>query len=108
MKVKMFELRDAGTFVPVFAVKVTARSAKELYLIGRASMHHGGPFVYLVSMLTDKAHWDPDKWDSRTYKVAHRHIIDNWSRLSTASVIDVEYILHLTKDRKKSERCLQK
>jgi hypothetical protein len=47
--------------------------------------------------------YDCYNWNDRTYKVAHKHIIEHFDELEDGAVIDVEYILGETEAPKKSE-----
>ena len=42
--------------------------------------------------------------DDRTIQTAHKHIASNWQSLTSGDIIDVEYILNETKEKKISER----
>lgn len=102
-QVKFFEVRDRATFIPVCAVRIAPRGQGDRYIINMASMVHGR-FIYLISLVKDESHWDPNKWEGRTYKAAHQFIIDNWFSLSTGAVVDVEFALGETKRPKRSQR----
>jgi uncharacterized GH25 family protein len=47
---------------------------------------------------------DPSLWSDRTFAVAHKWIIAHWWDIHPGDVIDVEFILGETKEKKKSER----
>jgi hypothetical protein len=47
---------------------------------------------------------DPYDHGDRTWAVAHNHIIENWNAIKDGDVIDVQFILGETKEKKRSER----
>lgn len=110
MEVKLFELRDAGTFIPVIAIKPDSRSEVEFWLLERAgygdTQEHQRDYVLFgrldgTSMLV----YDPFEWGgSRTMHVAHQYAIDRWNDLVSGEVIDVEFILGLKAEPKESEQ----
>ena len=104
MKIKMFELRDKGTFIPVMCIKMDSRGAhQEDYLLGRAGFGKHTYLVQLVWMSAGKTQYDPFKWNDRTFYTAHKYITENWDKLISGDVIDVEFILGETDKPKKSE-----
>jgi hypothetical protein len=113
MKVKVLEIRDKATFIPVMGINIRPENEDQKYLLGRAgygvTADAQGGYIILVKMTGDivTANHDPFSWGSptiRTMQIAHKHIIDNWDSLSDGDVIDVEYILYETKECKVSER----
>lgn len=101
-EVKFFEVRDAGTFMPVLGLRPIPKSAADLYLCHRAGFV-GARVVCLIPLERKDWTWDPHKWPSRTLSVAHEYIQRFWSTLPSGSVIDVEFILGITKTPKQSE-----
>lgn len=105
MKIKMLEIRDSHTFIPVMCIKVDlSTNEKASYLLNR--MGFGGHFIpiILISLAREQAKCDCYSWNDRTYKTAHTFIEENWDKLEDGDVIDVEFILGETKKMKKSER----
>ncbi len=110
MEVKLFEVRDIHTFIPVLAVKLDPTCKAEQYLLGRTGYgttpKKQGGYVMLSQLAGGKgrASADPYNWGStRTMAVAHNHINQNWGLLATGSVIDVEFILGESPVSKRSE-----
>ncbi len=108
MDVKLFEIRDCGTFIPVMAFVMHSDHEAEHYLLRRSGWGtDGGPFV-CVQKLDGKCELrkTPEEWSrhSRTMPVAHTHIAANWSRLTTGDVVCVETILGERDKPKTSER----
>ena len=103
LETKVFEVRDAATFIPVLCVRVNASyrptpgdgpPARENYLIRRAGYREEG----FVIMTTLSANWDhatyqPSQWADRTRYNAHVYIEQQWQDLKTGDVIDVRFIL---------------
>lgn len=111
MNAKTFEIRDRGTFIPVLAVKLEPACEKDRYLLGRAGFGTDratqATYVQLVQISggQGKTTCDPYDWGTnpRTFHVAHQHIIANFDALESGAVVDVEFILGLTKEPKTSE-----
>lgn len=108
MVVKLFEIRDSKTFIPVMAIKLSGRTEAERYLISRTGFGktpgEQQRFIILVRLIDQKGNYDPPQWNCRTMETAHKNIIGNWHNLESGAVIDVEYILGLAKFKKESER----
>ncbi len=110
MIVKALEIRDAGTFIPVIAIKMEPANEGQRYLAAR--MGYGtrperqAKYVTVVRLGDCGAQYDPNKWpqSSRTMIVAHKHILENFDSLADGDVVDVEYILELRSEPKISER----
>lgn len=102
--IKLFELRDVGTHIPVMAVRVNPTDADEDYPLRRAGFQ-GSPCVLLTKLNTLETHYDPFHWDDRrTLHTAHRTIEKGWNDLVSGQVIDVEYLLGESSEPKKSDR----
>lgn len=111
MDVKLLELRDSMTFIPVMAISLSARSEADVFLLRRAGFSletalgsDGHRVVQLVSFNNNRSCSDPYEWGGRTYPVAHQYIVDHWDELTSGSVVDVEFILGETTAPKGSER----
>lgn len=108
MFVKLFEIRDVKTFIPVMAIKLSGRTEPERYLISRTGFGktpgEHQRFVILVRLVDQKGQYDPLKWNCRTMETAHKTITEKWDDYESGAVIDVEYILGLSKFIKESER----
>lgn len=109
MQTKVFEIRDAGTFIPMLAIDMNPDiddDGSQRYLMCRCGyLCDGEPNVILTRLDGGgKATNDPYAWGGRTYPIAHNYILDNWHELADGAVIDVEYILGESSIKKKSER----
>ena len=106
MELKLFEIRDSGTFIPMFAFKFADMTEQEIYLAGRSGYGEECPLIVFGSLQNpEETHFDPILWNlGRTRQVAHEYIRDNWNTLKSGEVIDVEWILGERDIPKKSER----
>jgi len=50
------------------------------------------------------ANCDPYDWICNTWRVAHSYIEEHWEELKSGDVVDVEFIMGLRSEAKKSER----
>jgi hypothetical protein len=98
-RLKLFEVRDRMTFIPVMAVLVDNGE----WLFRRAGFG-STPMVYLTHMQSNICQYDPFAWTNRTLKTAHLHIIENWDSLAHGAIIDVEFVLGEVATPKTSER----
>ncbi len=119
MEVKLFEIRDRGTFIPVMATRLIVNELgemgeAELWLLRRAGYNESQvlisvaePYIILCKLDGVEAQYDSFSWpNQRTMGNTHRHIIELWSELKSGDVIDVEFILGETQTPKESERHL--
>jgi hypothetical protein len=116
LPVKLFEVRDSRTFIPVIAVRLLALpfasgEEQEIYLLRRAGYSQESivnpfelPNIFVGRLQGGTATYDPYEWDNRTLTTAHQHMIDHWEELVSGQVIDVEFILGETKSPKTTER----
>lgn len=114
MEVKTFEVRDAGSFIPCIAIRLNPATEKDRYLIGRAGYgQHAkdqGEFIIFGRLRADSVfQYDALSWNDRTMKKAHEYVAENFSTmingavLESGAVIDVEFLLGITSEPKKSE-----
>ncbi len=103
IEVKFFEVRDAMTFIPVMAVRGHTEPGPEHYLLRRAGWGVGQEFCYLTTLTNNRTQHDPNDWCGRTLMEAHLHIRNHWRTLENEEVIDVQFILGETTEKKRSE-----
>jgi len=119
MIVKALEVRDAGTFIPVIAIKMIptqqgGRFEQERYLLARSG-YGRDPRTNVCVMLcrmqasgVDRnATYDPYAWGgdgTRTMHLAHLYILEHFDELFSGDVVDVEFIRGETQQPKLSER----
>lgn len=108
MIVKIFEIRDAGTFVPVICIKPVADNERQRYLLKRDgySLEPDDDIIIMIDAQCSGVSYSYCGWkgDARTKPVAHRYIERHWDQLADGDVIDVQYILGETTAPKRSER----
>lgn len=105
MQTKLLEIRDVATMIPALAVRIEPENAEQEFLARHAG--YGEP--YCLVMLTflsggRKAEYDPFDWGDRTMTTAHQYIVSFWHELKDGDVIDVQFILGETTEKKVSER----
>ena len=109
MDVKLFELRDKVTFLPVICIKLSPRIEAERYLLARKGYGRtkAKQEQYVIMTALDGGTCTYDAYGhgggTRTRQVAHSHIIENWDDLKSGQVIDVEFVLEETAQPKISE-----
>lgn len=104
MNMKILEIRDAGTFIPVLCIEMASEDESENYLLWRLGYSKRRQLIQLVWVSNGRTEYDPFKWGDRTLFTAHKFIVDAWNDLKSGDVIDVEYILMETDEPKLSER----
>ena len=110
MIAKAFEIRGAGTFLAVLAIKLSPANEAERYLAARAgyglSPEDQSDFVLMSPLYgSERMEYEPLRWTNsgRTRTVAHTYIMAHFDELEPGAVVDVEYILGETYTRKVSE-----
>ena len=110
MIVKLFELRDRFTFMPVMAIKLNPETEQERFLLAKAGYGVGysdqSKYIILLRINGDHVRGSSDCYDhfeGRTMGEAHKYIYKNWSELKSGDLIDVEFILGETNQKKSSE-----
>lgn len=106
MEVKCLEIRDSCTFIPVICIRPVADNDAQSYLLRRDGYRTDSSeaCVIMIDAQCRGVAYDPYEWRGRTKKTAHDWIIENWSSVKDGDVIDVEYILKETHEKKTSER----
>lgn len=108
MQVKVLEVRDANTFMPVIAIKPIPENEQQRYLLRRDGYagDRSEPCVILIAPQCRGVSYDPYNWPEfpRTMRFAHHWIEQNWHEIHDGDVVDVEHLLGETKRIKVSER----
>lgn len=107
MEIKLFEVRDRGTFIPAFSIQMCgADNDDERYLLRRAGYGCASLCVLFGRLDGGETHYDPFEWHggARTMHEAHLHVERNWNDLASGQVICVETILGERETSKVSER----
>ena len=107
MKAKTIEIRDRATCIPALAVQLGPACESDCRLFARAGFgpdpFSQGGYVVLVHLTDMRAQWDPHAWGGRTMPVAHDYLVRKFEDVTTGDVVDVEFILGETAERKASE-----
>lgn len=103
-EIKLFEVRDVGTSIPVAALNIMPALEQERWLMKRAG-YGQKRYIILFGLNCDcPVRYDPYRWNNRTLINAHSYIREHWDELRGGEVIDVEYILGERTEPKISER----
>ena len=96
MEVKLIELRDTGTCIPLLCIKPSVTTVPVEMLCGRRYGYPEGSTAIIVTNYENPsrgAHVDYFEWDDRTYFNAHSHIEKHWDSLKSGDLVDVRVIL---------------
>lgn len=122
MIIKLFEVRDRGTCIPVLAIRIDARDYEpeaadgdrdpepHAWLQKRALLHRtgygpsGAPYTIVMKLADTRAEVDAYDWHDRTMRTAHLEIAKHFDVLKRGAVVDVEFILGETTAPKRAER----
>ena len=85
---KYVEIRDHGTCIPALALRISGRNG---WLARRAGFGET-PCVYLLTLATEKANYDPFHWDNSTMRDAHLWLVDHFDEHEDGDVLDVRYV----------------
>lgn len=104
MKIKLLEVRDRGTFLPIMAISTEPDNNEQGYLLRRVGFNSGEAVI--IARLSGEGHSSADAyhWGDRTMSTAHHYIDQHFHELKDGDVIDVEFIKGETKTIKSSER----
>lgn len=100
METKLFEIRDRATIIPVMAIQLGGRDAKEKWLLGQAGFSADRAWqeefiILCIPGETNRSTYNPFDWTTPTMHQAHLYIMGHWPELRSGAVIDVEYLLGL-------------
>lgn len=110
MKTKIIELRDAGTFMPVMAVKLESQGEAERYLLARAGYgrtyedHNRYVLLFRLAGGDLIGACSPYEQSSGTMQTLHYALEKDWDCVRTGDVFDVEFHRGDTATKKLSER----
>lgn len=106
MEIKILELRDSATFIPVICIRPVAENESQLYLLRRDG-YRGDASECCIIMIDAQCRgvaYDCYDWkDRRTKGTAHNFIAEHWQELKDGDVVDVQFILGETEKPKISE-----
>lgn len=104
MQIKLLEIRDRATFLPVFAISTEASNDGQNYLLRRCGFGCGDAVIIARLNGEQPSSADAYFWNDRTMQTAHLYIENHFHELRDGDVIDVEFIKGETDQPKKSER----
>jgi len=118
IETKLFEIRDSGTFIPIFAIRnminldIIKEQEAEQYLLVRSGFGINSDAITNGKLECNDPRHSECTYDvfgheyrmGRTFYEAHKYIKESWDKLKSGDVIDVEFILGETKTKKTSER----
>lgn len=113
MIIKILEIRDRHTFISVVCMSIEPRKyCKEVWEIDKYYMWSrcGYPtdsstiVMFSLNCPSRGCANSPYDWKDRTYQTAHSWIQTNWYDIKNGDVIDVEFILGESAEKKISER----
>jgi hypothetical protein len=104
MQIKLLEVRDSATFLPVFAISTKPENSGQGYLLRRCGFNSGDAVI--LARLRGEAPSSADAyfWNDRTMQTAHLYIEKHFDQLKDGDVVDVQFILGETDKPKTSER----
>lgn len=102
MITKLLEIRDEGTCIPAMATEAVAENGRQGPILRRAG-YGESRCIILQHLHKGEATYNPYDWRSRTYAEAHLYIVKHWDDLKDGDVIDVQFILGETTEKKVSE-----
>jgi hypothetical protein len=107
MIVKLFEVRDRGTFLPCIGIACglleVGLGFREFKLLERSG--YGQRLILFGRLEGGEFSFDPydHKGGARTVAEAHRYIAEHWDDLESGTLIDVEFVLGESEAPKESE-----
>lgn len=106
METKLLEIRDSATFMPHLAIKLTGDTMQDHFLLKRAGFGITETYILFHPLCSSDINYDPYNWQrgARTVPIAHKYVIEHWDEIKSGDVIDVQFILGETSEKKISER----
>ena len=108
METKLFEVRDRATCISVMATGFSREdfpeNSVEGWIIGRSGFR-GSHYVIVTQLDPVKSEYDAFRWPEspRTMRQAHLYIESCWHNLKSGDLIDVEFNLGESSEKKTSE-----
>lgn len=96
MQVKILEVRDEATLIPMLCIDLNPDNQEQRYYLRRLGHPcDGTPNIGITHLNADRTfNNDPWSWRDRTYHVAHEYILNHWRELENGDVVDVRAILN--------------
>lgn len=106
MTVKLFEIRDAGTFIPAVGILMESDEDSEQWLLRRVGYRDARHILLTRIEGRAPANADPYDWPNRTMQGAHLYIEKHWDELKSGDVVDARVGLGEATEPAESERYL--
>jgi hypothetical protein len=104
---KTIQIRDRATCIPAVAFKfaldsdTTDREIQALKRVGFGGPREWPNYTMVMKLSDMETRYDSFQWpNQRTMGTAHRHIEIHWDEIKSGDVVDVEFILGETPERK--------
>jgi len=105
MRIKVFELRDEGTHIGIFAIRPEHTGGLADYELHRCGFPADSEAVILGFLDGEReSSADPYHWSGRTMRPTHLYIEQHFDELEDGQVIDVRVLLGEEKEPVKSDR----
>lgn len=94
MEIKLFELRDEGTHIPIFAFSTNSHATRESLIFQRAGFLKGSGLIIMGALTGTEQSYDPDQWEGgRSMRIIHQYLCKHWDDLRSGDLLDVRYIM---------------
>src|SRR5258708_7955456 len=103
-RIKYFEVRDVGTFIPVMAVRVDTHDRDDGHWLLRRAGYRDAVYYFVFHLQTNMSQSDPYAWGDPTMRRAHLAIAKQWDEFADGDVVDVEFLSGRSPTPKVSER----
>lgn len=103
MQVKLLEIRDRGTTIQAFAMKMQSAKLEQHALLAMAGFGASSDWVLFGSVRGGKTSYDAYSWGDRTWATSHQFVTEHFDELKDGDVIDVEFILGESAVKKTAE-----
>ena len=92
MESKLFEVRDAMTFIPVLGIRFGSNGEAERFLLATCGYGrtNADQHVHVWVCVLTSVSWTCEARDqkSNTLRLAHSHIAEHWDELQSGDVVD--------------------
>lgn len=103
MIIKALEIRDEGTKISMFAIKVFGDNEAQRAVCRDAGYGDSDNLVILLGAHDCQGHYSPNCQRGHTRQIAHQFIREHFDELKDGDVVDVEFITGRRPAPKESE-----
>ena len=97
MIIKLFELRDEGTHIPIFSFRSQSDNPRESLIFQRGGYLKGSRLIIMGALSGKICTYDPGYWENgRTMRIAHQYLYEHWDELESGDLIDIRFIMKET------------